>query len=539
MCRIQEDTKMCDSLKTYPVPHEAELSGDYSLLVNGREVHVYKARVSAMPFNQVWPGYQRPIDQTELASFGYWDMTGPVEVEVISSRPVKEVVIRPLARGIIPTVKNNRITFTMPGPGPCTVEINGVHFALHLFGKPFEGATPDFGQGRVLDASVYKELYTRKPAPDPKDFEVLFFPPGIYEVGKITVRPGQTVYISGGAVVYGVIEGRHASGIRILGRGILDGSHVPRINTFGVTSPVQPFGTILLYDCEDVEISGIVIRDSNCYAITPIACRRVRIADVSIIGQWRYNTDGIDLLNCENVLIEKCFVRTFDDSIVIAGISDVSILGDYQIGNRPSRDITVRDCVIWNDWGRALEIGALTHAEEITDVAYLNCDIIHTTHVALDIQNGDHALVRNISYEDIRVELDDHAQTPVFQKHLMEKYRDDGHGTYCPLLFVLEVKSLIYSVSKERGHISHVSLRNVRTIGSKIPKSYMAGYDAQHQVDDVTIDHLRIGDCLVTDTSTGCISTHAHVQNVVFNPDRTSRLSYSSERPSLVSGGGL
>ncbi len=261
-----------------------------------------------MPFNQVWPGHQRLLDQTELASFAYWDMTGSVEVAVVSSRPVREVVIRPQARGITPVVKGNRITFTLSEPGPCTVEINGAHHALHLFAKPLEESTPDFGNKKVLDATVYKELFTRKQAPDPKDFEVLFFPPGLYETGKITVHSNQTVYISGGAVVYGVIEGEHATGVRILGRGILDGSRIPRLSTFGVTSPVRPFGLIRLYDCDDVEISGIILRDSNCYAITPIACRHIRIADVSVIGQWRYNTDGIDLLNCENAIIERCFV---------------------------------------------------------------------------------------------------------------------------------------------------------------------------------------------------------------------------------------
>ncbi len=165
-----------------------------------------------------------------------------------------------------------------------------------------------------------------------------------------------------------------------------------------------------------------------------------------------------------------------------------------------------------------MEIGAHTHAAEIADVTYLNCDIIHSTLVALDIQNGDHALVKNITYEDIRVELDDHAQAPLYQQNFEEKYLDKEHGAYCPLLFVFEVKELVYSVSRERGRIANISLKNVRTIGKKVPKSYLEGFDAQHQVEDITIDRLRLGDRLVTDAATGNISTRAHVQNVVFNP---------------------
>jgi len=66
---------------TWPAPAGETLSEDYTLRVNGRAVPVYSCRVSAVPFNQVWPGYQRPVDQTELAGFAYWEMTRPVTVK--------------------------------------------------------------------------------------------------------------------------------------------------------------------------------------------------------------------------------------------------------------------------------------------------------------------------------------------------------------------------------------------------------------------------------------------------------------------------
>src|ERR1039458_2914777 len=74
-----------------PAPRGEKLSADYTLRVNGKDVPVYSCRVSAAPINQVWPGYQRPLDQTELASFAYWAMSGPVTVEISSSRPYQSV----------------------------------------------------------------------------------------------------------------------------------------------------------------------------------------------------------------------------------------------------------------------------------------------------------------------------------------------------------------------------------------------------------------------------------------------------------------
>jgi hypothetical protein len=54
-------------VRNWPAPDGEALSEHYELRVNGQAVPVYACRVSAVPFNQVWPGYQRPLDQTELA----------------------------------------------------------------------------------------------------------------------------------------------------------------------------------------------------------------------------------------------------------------------------------------------------------------------------------------------------------------------------------------------------------------------------------------------------------------------------------------
>ena len=73
-CMLEKKSK----LVTYPAPTDEPASRDFSLVVEDQEVFVYQARVSAWPINQVWPGYQRPMDQTEMASFAYFDCSGDV-----------------------------------------------------------------------------------------------------------------------------------------------------------------------------------------------------------------------------------------------------------------------------------------------------------------------------------------------------------------------------------------------------------------------------------------------------------------------------
>ncbi|MCX6892639.1 MAG: endo-polygalacturonase, partial [Verrucomicrobia bacterium] len=52
---------------------------------------------------------------------------------------------------------------------------------------------------------------------------VKYFGPGWHQAGKVEVGSNETVYLAGGAAVKGAIVAQ-GSNIRILGRGILDGS---------------------------------------------------------------------------------------------------------------------------------------------------------------------------------------------------------------------------------------------------------------------------------------------------------------------------
>jgi hypothetical protein len=463
----------------YPAPAEEPLSQDYELTVGGQSVPVYLCRVSAWPINQLWPGYQRPLDQTELASFAYWDMDGPAEVEVVSHRPVEAVAIRPTARGIRPAVEGGRIRFRLEGAGPVVVEVNGWHLALHLFASPPAAPRP---QGR---------------AP-----EVLYFGPGVHRPGKICLESHQTVYLAGGAVVYGAVEARGASGIRILGRGILDVSGFER---------GKGGGAIRLSDCKDVTIEGVILRDPDVWCLSAFGCQGLNISNVKLIGLWRYNSDGIDICNCQDVVIRDCFVRAYDDDIVIKGIKGREVTYD----DRPVRNVLAERCVLWNDWGRALEIGAETCAPEISGVTFRDCDIIRPNLVALDIQHSDRAMVKDILFEDIRVEIDDWCPRLQMQKGPLDRYRVDPQDTFCPRLIVVEIKPTMWSKDSQRGNVRNVTFRGIRvTSGKLFSPSFVRGLDAQHTVRGVTIQDLRVNGRLIRSAQEAALSVEPFAEDV-------------------------
>ena len=295
---------------SWPAPAGERLFEDYTLRVNGQPVPVYSCRVSAMPFNQVWPGYQRPLDQTEFAGFAYWSMSGPVTVEVISKRTFKSVAVRPSSRAIRPAVEGQRIRFELSRPGQFTVELDGPHHALHLFADPPETGAPKRG-----------------------DANVIYFGPGVHHPGKIHLKNGQTIYIAGGAVVYTAITGREVSGAQILGRGVIDTSEFARN---------QGGGSISLEACSDIKIDGIIIRDSDLLGLSAYGSRKLAVSDVKLVGFWRYNSDGIHFCNCQEVTVRGSFIRSFDDAMVLSGDKGGSTgIPDRNYDMLPLRDIQV------------------------------------------------------------------------------------------------------------------------------------------------------------------------------------------------------
>ncbi len=441
-------------------------SSDYQVFTDNREQFVYNARVSAMPVN-VWPGVKRPLQQTEIAAFCSFD-SDQRNLIIKPAVKITDVVIRPLAMHVKYTIVNNEIHFTLDKAGQVVVEVNGWHKALHLFVNP-----------------VKKNLSIKKKSGD------LYFGPGVHYPGVILAKSNQTIHIAQGAVVYGAILGKGLHDLTIEGEGILDGSRFVR--------NVDTVNLIMLMQCRNIKVSGIVLRDAQIWTFMTYECDWLVIENIKIIGMWRYNSDGIDLVNSRNVEVKNSFVRAFDDCLVIKGIN---------LMNRPDESIwkiahiSYRNCVVWCDWGRGLEIGAETIADSISHIRYSDIDIIHFVHIAIDIQDGNHAAVSDVLYDNIRVEdpitenayLDD-LENPILDTLVVKtnpgktkKFIEDELGR----LFVIEIQDNGWVKDKSLGSVNHILYKNIRYTSSYTPKSFISGFSADHAVSHIRFENIEV-----------------------------------------------
>ncbi|MDR1093683.1 MAG: hypothetical protein LBL66_05995 [Clostridiales bacterium] len=377
------------------------LSGDYKARIGGTECPVYVCRVSAIPFNVWWKGRQRPVGQSELASTVSFEADGPVVLEVECAREFQRAVLRPLSKNVTPGVAGKTVKLALEKPGQYVLELDGEHFCLHIFFNPVK----DFPE---REGAAYR------------------FGPGIHFPGLIRLKDGDSVYIDGGAVVYGSIFGDGVKNVRVFGYGVLDGSYEERLTAHCVEDYTK--GNLKFYDSGNIRIEGVTLRNSAIWCVNFFGCWNVFADNIKVVGQWRYNTDGIDIVNSQNVAIRDSFVRSFDDTIVLKGIDKYDGID--------VKNIRVENCVLWCGWGGTLEIGFETACREYADILFADCDLIHNTNDAMRIHHGDYAEVHGVTYRDIRVEFQKGGAPPLIQQSYEQEYEPNG-AVCAPGLFTL------------------------------------------------------------------------------------------------------
>lgn len=501
------------AINLYPMTKTELHVEDYEVKINGKQVELDTARVSAVPFNRRWPGHQRGLEQTELINFLSFAMDEEVFFEIKPKQSFDKVAIRPQSLGIDPTItEDGTICFTLKEPAYFTVEPYERHRALHIFADPISDYQVDF-----------------------QDKNVIYFGAGEHHVGDIVLESNQTLFLDEGAVVYACVKAIDAENIKILGRGILDNSENKEQILFEMSAEHNEMAienairehTIQLEYCTNIEIDGITIRNSLVYNIRPIGCENLSIKHVKIIGCWRYNSDGIDMHNCANVLIDSCFIRTFDDAICVKGF-DCFYEGDveqavheamYRNGKAYDifKQVRVRNCTIWNDWGKSLEIGAETRAEEIYDIAYENCDIIHVLFSPIDCYNVDYADVHDVSYENIRIEYDDFIPSPEMQTSDEDVYICSNPQFSPQMISVTIDWHPEYSAGgARRGRCRNLTYKNIYLYGKYAPRIGFAGYDEEHRVENVVVDNVYWNGEVVTEFTEDTFALVRYTDNICY-----------------------
>ncbi|MCR5781084.1 MAG: alginate lyase family protein [Bacteroidaceae bacterium] len=474
---VKEGTRL-HQVFNYPAPKGAPLKHDYDVFVQPRgsqewtRVDTYMAKVNA----SVGDNRHRVSE----ISYCVFDFTGDVFVRVISKkRKFKAASIRPDYRGTIANVQNDStVQFLLFQPENVSVELDGdiTNNLLVFTSKP----------------SVSKEEAEKQAKTHGRKFQ--YYGPGFYDKeDTIFVASNTTLYLDGGAYLTATFAINDAHDVSILGRGI--------------ARPERGYEGAHVYRSKNVLIDGLVL--NTC----PIGeSQNVTLHDVRSISHPSWG-DGLNVFGgSSDILFDRVFCRNSDDCTT-AYATRKGFKGS-------THNITMRNSTLWADVAHPIFIGIHGNAERgdtIENLRYENIDILGQAEPQVDYQGclaincGDNNLVRNVVFDNIRIEQ--------IEQGSIAQVKVGYNQKYC--------------AAPGRG-VENVTFRNVRYKGIPPSLSIINGYNDERKVKGITFEGIKINGWLLHDKMEGKPAWYTtadyipmyvgnHVDNVVFNKDSRYR----------------
>lgn len=450
------------SLKVYPAPEGSILNNDFTIKVRKtgqkwQEIPTYLVKVQAVN------GLKR---SEEDASVSYFDFEGEVEVLVSYNKgQIDTAKIRPSSHGIEHQREGNTIIFKLGEPRNLSIEINGdIFHNLHLFANPID-----------------------KYIPDNNDNDLIYFGAGVHKIkdDKLIIPSGKTVYLDGAALLKFRLVVDNAKNVKILGRGMV--CHTVKHG-------------IEISNSKNVLIEGVFATQCSVGGSDSVTIRNVK--SISYYG-WG---DGMNVFASNNVLYDRVFCRNSDDCTTVYGTRK-----GYEGG---CKNITMQNSVLWADVAHPIFIGIHGNSDNpeiLENLNYVNIDILDHRESQIDYQGcmainaGDNNLIRNVRFEDIRIEN--------FRKGQLLNVRIFYNPKYCK--------------APGRG-IEDVLFKDITYTGNNAEISMIAGYDENRKVKNIRFENLNINGQVIYDDMPGKPGFYKtadiarffigeHVENVTFS----------------------
>ena len=104
---------------------------------------------------------------------------------------------------------------------------------------------------------------------------------------------------------------------------------------------------VRITDCERVLIQGVTLQNAPKFHFVPQRCRQLILDGVTVRCPWNaQNGDGIDITQCQEVLIVDCSVDVGDDGICMKGGA-----GTEGVKNGPCKNILIADNTVFHAHG--------------------------------------------------------------------------------------------------------------------------------------------------------------------------------------------
>lgn len=302
----------------------------------------------------------------------------------------------------------------------------------------------------------------------------LYLKEGTYLTGSLSLKKNVTLYLEENAVLKGVLDidaypvrlsvihpnwNTYVQGpqkallyadsqenIRIMGGGCIDGS-----GDFPGAYGSEPLRVcaVLMVGCDHAQIGDVYIKDAGMWTVPVVECNNLYIHDLNLNSTWYPNRDGIDICDCQDVLIENCNIKADDDAVC------------FKSGNECGCDnVVVRNSMIISTMANGIKFGTYSYGG-FTNCLCEDCIIKDTRTCAISIQSVDGGKIENLQFRRLVIQNVE----SVFFALIADKARvPEGYA-------------------KRIGSISHILFEDIEASGVRRNYgTYLGGFKCKDQI---------------------------------------------------------
>ena len=247
----------------------------------------------------------------------------------------------------------------------------------------------------------------------------LVFYVGRYLTGSIELKSNVTIHLNEGAVLLGstnpydyrqipgtwlgLILANKAENIGVTGRGVIDGqgretsyNYIDQIQKGVIKDelkydrPASRPTLIFLRECKNVEINNVTWKNSAFWVQIYDQCENLNIDRITVDSKDFWNNDGIDIVDCDGVVIKNSFFNAADDVLCFKSHDANSIC----------QNVVVDNCV-GRSGANGLKFGTVSRGG-FRNFKVTNITIYDTYRSAITFAAVDGGLIDNILVDGVR-----------------------------------------------------------------------------------------------------------------------------------------
>lgn len=333
--------------------------------------------------------------------------------------------------------------------------------------------------------------------------QTVIFPPGRFVSGSLYLKSGVTLQLSEGATLLGSLNpfdyvkdpycrwtallfAVRQHDITVRGRGTIDGRGwevanqlVEYVHAGLVSDPLKYDRpnegnrpeNIHFRECENVTVSGITLRNPASWNQQYDQCRNLLIEDQTVDSKNYWNNDGVDIVDCSDVVIRNCNMDAADD---VFCFKSHSVDGVCQ-------NVVMENCV-GRSSANGIKFGTMTRGR-FRHFRFSNIVIRDTYRSAITIASVDGATVEDVVVDGLRAL---HTGNPIF---LRLGERRTGKGEPC--LKDITLRNIYVEVPSEKPDAGYSYEGPVEDLPRNISPSSIVG-TPNRRIQNVLLENVEL-----------------------------------------------